>query len=375
MYTRRQFLKNLIAGAAFAALSPQLSLAAPRSGAPLLVALHLTGGNDALNTLVPHKDKLYKAARPHLALNSKKLLSVDSQLALHSSLKNLSKRFEDGQVLLVPGVGRPDHDRSHFRASDVWHGAGERSERGWMAQLAANLHTTPISVGPTVSQAVACPDRAPLGLLGKEMPKFPSSDKVLKAWSGMYRDWGGRGAVAERLKSSAAQVDDMVMRVSSQMDKVRLPQGYAGNDFGKRFELVNRLVASGFPAKVIHVSAGKFDTHSAQLGDHASQLAEFDAASHTFLANMENLDRPVVLLVYSEFGRRVAENNTGGTDHGAGGLAWLMGPGVKGGIQGGYDLGDLRDGDLNHSVDYRALYATAVETSFGKAQRLSLFPA
>ena len=374
MFTRRQFLKNLLAGTALAALSPHMALAAPQNRQPILVALHLTGGNDALNTLVPHKDRLYKAARPHLALPSKKLLSIDSQFALHPSLKRLSKRFEEGQVLMVPGVGRPDHDRSHFRASDVWHGAGEKSEKGWMAQLGLNLDTTPVSIGPTVSQAVACPDHAPLGILGKDMPKFPASRAVQKAWAAMYRDWNGPGEAAKRLKSSALQVEDMVGRLSARMDGVRLPQAYSGNDFGKRFELLNRLLVAGFPAKVVHLSAGKFDTHSSQLGDHAGQLAEFDAASQTFLDNMKSLGQPVVLLVYSEFGRRVAENNTGGTDHGAGGLAWLMGESVRGGIKGGYDLANLRDGDLNHTVDYRELYATAVESSFGKSQRLSLFP-
>jgi uncharacterized protein (DUF1501 family) len=181
----------------------------------------------------------------------------------------------------------------------------------------------------------------------------------------MYREWPATHSVAKRLKQSAALVEDLTDRLEAQMRRVSITYAFADDEFGKRFELAYRLLAGGFPAQLIHLSGGKFDTHSGQLSDHAKQLRQFDRASHAFLKNVEELGRQVVMLVYSEFGRRVEENYSGGTDHGAGGLAWLVGNGVRGGVQGGYRLNDLRDGDLPTTVHYRSLYSTATSTTFG----------
>jgi uncharacterized protein (DUF1501 family) len=373
MTTRRDFLKGLLAGLALSAVDPWEALAAPTRGKPLLVAVHLTGGNDALNTLVPHRSAEYRSARPNLALSSKGLLSTNNDLALHPSLARLHARWEKGQALLVPGVGREDHDRSHFRSSDILHGAGNPGGDGWMAQLGKRLKTTPLSFGSTVSRAVACPDRPPVGLVGDEPPTFPGSDSVRRAWFEMYRDWTPTHQAALKLKKSAQIVEEVSAHLDGKMSKVKVRHPFAKDEFGKRFELAYRLVASGFPAQVIHLSAGKFDTHSGQLSPHANQLAQFDRACDVFFMNMTALDRQVNLLAYSEFGRRVAENYSGGTDHGAGGLAWMVGDTVDGGIVGEYDLSSLRDGDLPTVVHYKELYAQAVTSTFGKSHSKALF--
>lgn len=371
--TRRQFLKGLLAGLAVTAANPWEVLAAPASDRPLLLAVHLTGGNDALNTLVPYSSKVYRRARPNLALASKGLLPTEKQLALHPSLSSLHTRWERGKVLLVPGVGREDHDRSHFRASDILHGAGHPGGDGWMASLARRLETTPVCFGSTVSRAVACPDRPPIGLVGDKPPSFPGSRELRKAWFQMYRDWTPAHPAATKLKASARIVEDLSTHLEREIASVRIHHPFAGDEFGKRFELAFRLVAAGFPAQVMHLSAGKFDTHSGQLSSHANQLAEFDRACEAFLGNMKSLGRQVTLLVYSEFGRRVAENFSGGTDHGAGGLAWLVGDGVDGGLLGDYRLEFLRDGDLSTTVHYKEVYARAVASTFGKSHSEGLF--
>ena len=373
MTTRREFLKSILAGLALTALDPWEAMAAPQMGRPLLVAVHLTGGNVALNTLVPHRASIYREARPNLALPSKGLLPTENELALHPSLSRLHARWELGRALLVPGVGREDHDRSHFRASDILHGAGDPGGDGWMALLGKRLETTPLSFGSTVSRAVACPDHPPVGLVSDDTPRFPGSEGVRKAWFQMYEDWPPTHSAAVKLKKSATLVEDLARHLDGRMGRVTMPHRFAGDEFGKRFELAYRLIAGGFPAQVVHLSAGKFDTHSGQLQPHASQLAEFDRASDTFLKNMKTLNREVTLLVYSEFGRRVEENFSGGTDHGAGGLAWLVGDRVQGGLKGGYGLESLRDGDLPTAVNYRDIYAEAVSVSFGKSHSEALF--
>lgn len=374
MTSRRQFLQGLLAGLALTAVNPLELLAQPSlTGQPVLVAVHLTGGNDALNTLVPHRNRVYRKARPNLALSSKNLLDTDRGLALHSSLSHLHQQYHNGNVLLLPGIGRDDHDRSHFRSSDIWHGAGKPGSDGWMAGLARRLQTTPISLGDSVSRAVACPGHPPIGLIGDGQPQFPRGSSLEKTWFNMYRNWEPTHRAANRLKRSAGVLEELTTKLEGKMATAKIKHNFAGDKFGKRFALAYRLIASGFPASVLHISAGSFDTHSNQLGGHADQLAQFDRASWTFLENMKTLGRPATLMVYSEFGRRVAENFSGGTDHGAGGLAWLVGAGVRGGIEGSYQLDDLRDGDLPTKINYRNLYIRAVSSSFGDKHSRELF--
>lgn len=373
MFSRREFLKGLLVTAALASLEPGSLLAAPKQGEPLLVAVHLTGGNDALNTLVPYKNELYRRARPNLALGNKNLLSTENNLALHPSLGRLHQRFQQGEVRFFTGIGREDHDRSHFRSSDIWHSLGRPGEEGWMATLSKRLDCVPVSLGPSISQAVACPDHPPVGLVGDRPTQLPGDEKLHQAWFDMYRNWKTHHPAGKRLKSSAAVVEELTEKLERKMMATRPPVPFGGDDFGKRFELAYRLVASGFPAKTMHLSVGKFDTHSGQLGSHAQQLEQFDRASQAFLQNLERLNRPTVLMVYSEFGRRVSENFSGGTDHGAGGLAWLMGKGVKGGIVGDYRLETLRDGDISTQIPYQELYRDAVGSAFGAEQAGDLF--
>lgn len=375
MLTRRDFLRNALAGLALAALKPDFAWAESRSSErPILVAVHLTGGNDALNTLVPFRNPVYRRCRPHLALPEKGLLTVNSELALHPELKNLASRFEKGQVLLMPGIGRPDHDRSHFRSSDLWHCAGHPEGHGWLANLGGQLGSRPVSLGDTVSRAVACPDQAPIGIIGHGLPGFPGSPELRRAWTAMMAGWDGQDESARQLRSSARLVEEMVGQLSDRMDAVRLTSAFGGDDFGKRFETTARMIAAGFPSRLYHLGVGQFDTHSDQLNGHSRELSGLDQALEAFLTNLNERSAPVVVMVYSEFGRRVEENLSGGTDHGAGGLAWLMGTPVEGGVAGaGYSLDNLDDGDLKASLDYRELYRVAVKTAFGDTLAQNLF--
>ena len=371
MITRRDFLKQALAGLTLAAIAPSLSWA-EQARQPILVAVHLTGGNDALNTLVPFRHPVYRAGRPHLALPVKGLLKVTPELALHPSLSMLARRFEQGQVLMMPGIGRPDHDRSHFRSSDLWHSAGHPDGHGWMATLGAELASRPVSLGDTVSRAVACPGHPPIGILGQRLPSLPGSPQLQKAWTEMMSRWPVQDELGRQLKSSANMVEEMAGRLSDRMDAVSLKTGFAGDDFGKRFETTARMIGANFPSRLYHIGVGQFDTHSEQIDGHARQLSGLDRALEAFLSNPQGLGFPAVVMVYSEFGRRVQENFSGGTDHGAGGLAWLVGQSVSGGVQGDYGLDSLDDGDVRASLDYRELYRNAVAVSFGAkaAQRL-----
>lgn len=374
MLTRRDFLRNALAGLALAALKPDLAWAG-NSPQPILVAVHLTGGNDALNTLVPHNHPAYKQARPHLALPTKRLLTINHEMAFHPALASLAGRYERGQVMLMPGIGRPDHDRSHFRSSDLWHCAGHPDGHGWMADLGARLDSRPVSLGDTVSRAVTCPGHAPIGIIGQRLPEFPGSPELRNAWTNMMAQWQGQEQSARQLRSSSKLVEEMTGRLSKRMDNVALKTSFAGDDFGKRFDTTARMIAVDFPSRLYHISVGHFDTHSDQLDGHARELGGLDHALEAFLSNLGSLGRPVVVTVYSEFGRRIEENLSGGTDHGAGGLAWLVGETVNGGMVGpGYGLDSPDDGDVKPTLDYRQLYRTAIGATFDQSLAENLFP-
>ncbi len=372
MLTRRDFLKQALTGLVIAGWNPTISWAENSVPGPILIAVHLTGGNDALNTLVPFRDQAYLRARPNLALKSKTLLTVEPELAFHPSLNGLTRRYEAGQVLLFPGIGRPDHDRSHFRSSDLWHCAGDPQRSGWMAELGKQLKTRPVSLGNTVSGAVACPSEPSIGILGSQLPSFPGSPQLRSAWAQMMETWPETHQENERLRKCANLVTEMTGSLAKKVDNVSLKFGFAPDEFGRRFETTTRLIAAGFPSRVYHIGVGQFDTHANQPDHHARELSALDRALSSLLKNLQTRGLPVVVMVYSEFGRRVAENFTGGTDHGAGGLAWLVGSSISGGIHGpSYDLDNLADGDLPTTVDYRELYRVGVAASFEKEVKTS----
>jgi hypothetical protein len=235
-----------------------------------------------------------------------------------------------------------------------------------MGDLGALLESRPVSLGSTISSAVTCPGSPPLGILGRGLAEFPGSPELRQAWRGMMHGWQAKGEVARQLHSSSRLVEEMAGRWARRMESVRLTRLFADDDFGHRFETAARMIAAGFPSRLYHLGAGKFDTHADQLGSHGRELASLDAGLDAFLTNLQVLECPVVVMVYSEFGRRVGENFSGGTDHGAGGLAWLAGAGVEGGVHGpGYGLHQLDDGDVRAGLDYRQLYRRAITSSFG----------
>lgn len=383
MHSRRNFLKYCAQGLALAALGPSLTwekaMATPAAaGDPILVVLHLTGGNDALNTLVPYRDPLYKKARPNLALPERNLLTLEDGWGLHPSLAQLRQLYDEGRLAFINSVGRPDHDRSHFRSSDLWHTAGAVSEdQGWLGRLADQDTLTSVSIGDTLARALFAKEQRALAFNGEGFPEFPGSDKLHASVRRMYARVEERHQVQRSLKKAAGHLEEVMVDYRRRTQEVKLGHYFADNQAGKRLELAARLLAAGLPPRLLHVSCGQFDTHDEQLGQHQRQLHEVDQALGSFWKVMQDygLDKRVVVMGYSEFGRRVEENATGGTDHGAGGLAFLLGGSVQGGIFGDKpDLSKLRDGDLPHTVDYRSLYATTLAGHLGKPAAEAVVP-
>jgi len=404
LHTRRKFLRTGALGGAAAWTIPAflektffaLDAAAADSAvqvatgkdSQILVVLQMAGGNDGLNMVVPYVDDAYHAARPTLGIRGDRTLKINDYLGLHPRMTGLRGLYDGGNLALIQGVGYPNPNRSHFRSTDIWQTASDANKvesKGWLGRYFDSCcegedPTVGVAVGGQAPLAFADKSGKGITLSKPEQFRFAagnaSTDEAFREMNAGDSDNAG-GSVESLAGSMAMNGDalDFVKRtaldaqVSS--DKIlaitrhtkpssSYPQGKLASDLN----LVGRLIAGGLPTRVYYVSQGGYDTHSGQAGAHEKLLGEMDAALTAFVADLKeqgNLDR-VVVMTFSEFGRRVAENASGGTDHGAAAPMFVLGGGVKGGLYGAApSLTKLEAGDLVHTVDFRKVYATVLD--------------
>jgi len=365
MLTRRDLLVN---GARVGALLPVLPALEGRAPAErALVVLQLTGGNDGLNTVVPFGQDDYYRLRPNLALAPGAVRRLDDGTGLHPALAGLAELYDEGSLAIVQGVGYPGADRSHFRSLEVWHTADPANpagDVGWLGRMADALARAHPGAMPALAVE---PGDLPLSMRGRDvMPptvRDPRGFRLHEASAGFadLRDGllvGDAPGDLGYLRQVARTTYDTARRMADMADA---PGGaeYPGDELAQRLQLVAQLVRGGFGTRVFHLSLGGFDTHSRQAPVHQNLLQQVSGALTAFQRDLEasGLADRVVTLVFSEFGRRAAENASKGTDHGQGAPAFLMGSPVRGGLHGDApDLARLVDGDVPGSVDFRAVY-------------------
>jgi uncharacterized protein (DUF1501 family) len=405
--TRREFLNGTLLGAGAALSAPaflQQTMSAlhaaetdkatqPVTGkdAPILVVLQLAGGNDGLNTLVPHADDTYYKSRPRLAVSRASVLKLNDALGLSPQLPFLRSAFDDGKLAIIQGVGYPNPNRSHFRSTEIWECATDAdkvSKTGWLGRFFDNACAgTP---DPTVGVAVS--REQPQAFFAEKNSGISLSSPQAYRWASdndpaaltLFADLNGPdtgmmsgasiGTPGAKMQPTAETTLDFLertaldARVSS--DKITKIAGHARtgdypqSQLGQSLGLVGRMIAGGLTARVYYVSHGGFDTHNNQSGTHQRLLSELDAALKSFLTDMKRLglaDR-VCLMTFSEFGRRVTENASAGTDHGTAAPLFVLGAGVKPGLYGTTpSLTDLDKGDLKFTADFRSVYATVLD--------------
>ena len=395
--TRRQLLVGSLATAALTSLSP--ALAARRFGADegrVLVVVQLTGGNDGLNTVVPFAQDAYYRLRPSLSLAPGAVHRLDDQTALHPELGPLAELYAEGQLAVVQGVGYPDPDRSHFRSMQIWHtadpgtdygGGVARPEAGWLGRLAAQL------AGRTGGMPALHVGRGDLPLSLKTRSGFTPTVRDVRGFQ-LAEPRAGFGAARDRmlaaralaapdyaterraLHAAAASTYDAAARMDALLSNGSRAD-YPSHRLAEELALAAQLIAGGFGTQLFGLTLEGFDTHARQTQTHAALMRELGQSLTAFqrdLADKGVADR-VVTLVFSEFGRRVEENASKGTDHGAAGPVLVMGEPVAGGLRGGApDLRDLTAGDLAHSVDFRALYASLERDWLGLEPGTSVAP-
>jgi uncharacterized protein (DUF1501 family) len=375
--SRRSFLVGGLAVTALTSLTPSILARRARRDDPVLVVVQLTGGNDGLNTVVPFRQDAYYRLRPSISVAPGSVHKLDDETALHAELGDLAELYQQGDLAVVQGVGYPEPDRSHFRSMQVWHtadprtsyGAGaERPESGWLGRIATELAADGVDMPAlhlgTGDLPLALKTRAGFTptvrdasgfQLATPLPGFEAARARMLAASA-----SNEAPTLATLRAAAASTYDAAARME---DLVRTggPSAYPNHPLAERLALCAQLVAGGFGTRVFGLEHGGFDTHARQGPSHAALLRELGASLAAFQRDLRAkgaADR-VVTLVFSEFGRRVDENASKGTDHGAAGPGFLMGSRVRGGLLGTRpNLEPLAGGgDLAYGVDFRSIYA------------------
>ena len=348
------------------------------AGDTILVVCQLSGGNDGLNTVVPYADSLYYKYRPTIGHHEDVVLKLNESIGLHPSMKGMHTLYKEGKVAVINNVGYPKPNRSHFKSMDIWQSASpdDKMRHGWIGRY-IDISTKNQAPNPIV--ALGLSTEKPLALVGENasIPCFASlsdvqnmlgdasSEKLLRDIQGMDAMSGSPTRVVQQANKSAL---DAMSILSKELGKFAPKQTYGDDNFGKGFKQISQLIGASPSTRVVYFSAGGFDTHSRQLDTHAKLLENFSNAVLSFQREMEGIGKAdkVVVLVFSEFGRRVGENASQGTDHGAAAPMFLIGGKVKGGIHGSKpDLTDLQDGDIKFKIDFREVYAATLDNWVG----------
>ncbi len=354
------------------------------AGDAVLVVVTLYGGNDGLNTVVPAADPAYQDARPDLAYQPDEVLDLGEGLGLNPGLKGLKELWDDESLAIVRGVGYPKPDRSHFRSMAIWQTAAPEGAvpTGWLGRWLDTAGGDPlyaVSVEPTLPPLLAGATTAaasmPVGGLKLPGGRLGSAFAALGTPAAGEERWRAEVARSVADLHSAVRVlggavQEQPDQQDEEQDEERTKGASAGgsSQLARQLDLVAGLVEAGVPTRAYSVSLGGFDTHADERGTQQRLLTELDTALSGFVRRMRTSDRgkQVVVLVYSEFGRRVHANGSDGTDHGTAGPMFLIGDRVGGGFHGEQpSLTDLADGDLKATTDFRDVYAAVLGDVLG----------
>jgi len=418
LHTRRSFLRSTALGGALtwtvpsflAATFDELHAAADGKAiqtatgkdAPILVVVQLAGGNDGLNTVVPFADDDYQRARPQLRLKAEQVLKLDDHFGLHPALTGLRSLHDLGHLGIVHAVGYPNPNRSHFRSTDIWMTATDSNRyasEGWLGRYfdhacAGADPTAGIAIGRQAPLAFTAKHPTGVALENPEAYRFVEADDAgdMGGNEKYYREMnragtaratadatvsgasismlGGsarpRGSALDFLERTALDAQVSSDQIRAVAAKVHNATEYPASRLATDLKLVSKLIAGGMSTRVYYVSQGGYDTHQGQLPAHQRLLAELGDSLKAFLTNLKalgQLDR-VLVLTFSEFGRRVSENASGGTDHGAAAPLFILGGKVKPGLHGtapSLAAADLFNGDVKFRTDFRSVYAGVLE--------------
>lgn len=393
--TRRDFLRFSLAGSSMVALTSVIpnflgrtaaqAPGAQRAGArdTILVVVQLTGGNDGLNTVIPFNNADYLRLRPTLRIANS--LRVNDQIGLHPSLTGMHGLLQDNALCIVQGVGYPNPSQSHFRSMDIWHAASTADSltEGWVGRA---LRHVPAA---TSFHLASANEPAPLALTGApaRVPSIATLDDFqlrLQASSaadrrrqrelleGASRPAGEQPSLLDFVQRTAVQTYASSQRLAEIGRNYQPRVPYPASALGNHLKLAAQLIDAGLGARLFYVTHDGFDTHAGQLPVHANLLRDVSDSITAFYRDMaaRGQGQRVLIVTFSEFGRRGHENGSRGTDHGSGAPMLLVGGRVRSGIVGAHPaLTNLQQGNLPHHTDFRQVYATILDQWLGVPSR------
>lgn len=376
--SRRLFLSSCAAAAAGALAPPtvttveELLSGSSRhlhgAGQGILVVVTLAGGNDGLNTVVPYRSNAYYDKRPEIAIPGQDVLPVDSDIGLHPALKNLSALYRRNRMAVIRGVGYPEPDRSHFRSMDIWQsGSLDNSvDTGWVGRwldMTKRDASQALIIGPMVPR-LAMGQTVTAATLSSDASLSADTTPLISALAKPDHDDSPAMLPVRMSYENALRVSDDLGPVLT--DSTGLVDSGESSGLKSQLMTVARCIKADIPTRVYCVTLGGFDTHSKEFSPHRRLLKELDEAVSQFTRAIEGHPREedVVVMIYSEFGRRVQANASDGTDHGTAGPVFVLGAPVRGGLYGDDpSLTDLVDGDLRTTTDFRDIYHELIATT------------
>ena len=353
---------------------------------PVLVVLQLSGGNDALNTLVPHGDPLYYDNRPSVRVPEGQALDINGYVGLNPNMGPMKRLYDEGKMAIIQGVGYANPNRSHFRSMDIWHTCepDKQGTEGWLGRAIREIDPnkdnvlTGVNFGRGLPRALAAPgvpvasvgNLATYGVLtGIEADE--QRTEALDIFSKMYSPTIGRSAVVDYLSQTGMDALKGADVLSTAPEMYTSSVEYGGDVVAQYMKNIAQVHLAGFGTRILYTTApyNSFDTHAGELAAHAKLWQNTSNAVGDFIDDLREHDASdnVTLLVFTEFGRRVHDNGSG-TDHGSGGVAFIIGENVKGGLYGEYpslEEDKLLEGDLHFNNDFRSIYTDLLENWMG----------
>ncbi len=351
---------------------------------PVLVVLQLTGGNDYLNTVIPYSNPLYRDNRPAVGVAEGRELKLDDKVGFHPEMAPIKNLYDQGQVAVIHGVGYPDSPRSHFRSMDIWHTCepDKLGTEGWLGRATKDIDPnkenvlTTVSFGAALFRALVMPgvpvacvdDLDSYGLL-PGITEQQQRSKILDRFARLYSPVMGSSSVMDYLGQTGLDTLEGADILKEAPKMYSSTVEYPDTSIGAKLRGISQIHQAGFGTRILYCDHGSFDSHSNQVGMHDKLWKDTSEAVECFFDDLKEHDAAdnVVMLMFTEFGRRVHDNGSG-TDHGAGGAAFVIGDAVKGGQYSEYpslESNQLEQGDVVPNHDFRSIYSVLLEDWMG----------
>lgn len=356
----------------------------PATNGKRLIVVQFSGGNDGLNMVIPHADDLYHSNRPTVGIKPANILRIDDQFGLNPSMNGIKSLSDAGQFAFVNSVGYDNPNRSHFRSMDIWHSASDENEyltTGWIGRWmdACGDQTAPhkaVEIDDTMSLALKGDHRNGIASRNPKRMKILTGDELLMKIANDYRHHESDHQLVDYMHQCLTETSQSANYLIEKSKDGKSKSVYPQHAFGKQMKTVADLILAGSETTIYYVTMAGFDTHAGQNGMQNRLLGIYSEAMDAFARDLKDagLWNETLVMTFSEFGRRVKQNASQGTDHGTANVVMLAGGSLKksGSINETPDLKNLNEGDLIHKVDFRQVYATILQNWLGTDHEIVL---